>query len=197
MVAGYGATRSTDMAVVWDGPSGDQVVPNAPEVWHARGADVNALSQVVGSAAGLEWTQAFLWDPLTGMQLLGALSGSDPTDSHAAAVNDFGQVVGHSTIGFVDRAFLWTEAGGMTDLNALIDGGGVLHAALDISDAGHIVGWGVAEGTDWLQAFLLTPEELNPVAPLSAVEDSVPLPAGAALLPVALAGLALFRRRAG
>ncbi len=130
---------------------------------------INDAGQIVGT---MEPSIAFLCSngTVTG---LGTLGG---TYSEAYCINNEGQVVGDSdTVPGVNstRAFIYGD-GKMTDLNSLIDpaSGWTLVQATAINDSGQIVGYGS------MGAFLLTP---------------VPEPATLSLL--ALAGMAMVRRR--
>jgi probable HAF family extracellular repeat protein len=128
-------------------------------------ADINNSGQVIYAST--------LWD-----------NGSSTTlDGNLYALNELGQVVGSATVGSGQHAMIWTNTPEhtRTDLNTLIppdSGWAYLAEAYDINDSGQIVGYGRLVGSNFDRAFLLTP---------------VPEPASLSLL--ALAGLAILRRR--
>lgn len=121
---------------------------------------INDYSRIAGGAyTAQDALHAFLWDPLNGMEDLGALEG----DSVAYGLNNSGQVVGamgdFSVVGGT-AAFLWTPSGGMQDLNGLVlnlPPGTRLITANGINQKGWIVG-----NTDAGGAFLLTPRPVLP-----------------------------------
>ncbi|MGG7565970.1 hypothetical protein ACQ5SO_07395 [Rhodovulum sp. DZ06] len=97
-------------------------------------------------------------------------------------INSAGAVVGQTSVWIEPpKASLWTSEQGVVLLEDMVDDVVDLRWALGISDTGHIVGMGLDGGAP--TGFLLTP-----------ISD-VPLPAGLALLPAALAGFGVLRRR--
>jgi len=141
------------------------------------GVSINDSGQVAGfsSLAGAQAIHAFLWSQGGAMQDLGTLPAG--ASNYATGINKTGQVVGFTSD---QRAFLY-DGGSMVDLQDLIDpaSGWVLTAAQDINDLGQIVGYGshTVGGTVVGTAFLLTP-----------------VPEPAALILLALGGLAVMRR---
>ena len=95
---------------------------------------INNSGQVVGwsrTATGRQ--DAYIWDPVNGMQDLGILPGT--TRSIAESLNGLGEVVGTAgtELSFQSRAFLWTPTSGMQDL-------GIAGVAWSINNSGEIVG---------------------------------------------------------
>ncbi len=100
------------------------------------GADVNALSQVVGFSMTADgFLHGFIWDR-GAMADLGTLGGES---SYATAINDAGTVVGFSQLPHSrsSHAFIWRKGSGMKDLGTL---GGEQSFAADINNAGLVVG---------------------------------------------------------
>ena len=100
------------------------------------GADVNALSQVVGFSMTADgFLHGFIWDR-GAMTDLGTLGGES---SYATAINDAGTVVGFSQVPHSrsSHAFIWRKGSGMKDLGTL---GGDQSFAADINNAGLVVG---------------------------------------------------------
>ena len=82
------------------------------------GADVNALSQVVGFSMTADgFLHGFIWDR-GAMTDLGTLGGES---SYATAINDAGTVVGFSQVAHSrsSHAFIWRKGSGMKDLGTL------------------------------------------------------------------------------
>jgi probable HAF family extracellular repeat protein len=100
---------------------------------HARA--INSTGQVVGESITAQGADhAFLWNPETGMQDLGAIANF----SQAYGINNQGQVVGWTgTPAGFDRAFVWTASTGMVPLGTL---GGRHSYAYDINNKGQLVG---------------------------------------------------------
>ena len=111
----------------------------------------------IGTSFG-QYSHAFLWDPVTGIEDLGTLG----EDSLAMGVNDSGTVVGYYlTAGALTyRGFIWTASSGMVDIG--LPGGEDGATTVDcyctaINSAGHVVGY--ARQADGKQvAFFWTPE---------------------------------------
>ena len=179
-VAGYSKTITGWRAFLWnDDVTGMRNLGELP------GGDdqsmafaVNDGAQVVGYSEAATGRRAFLWDADTDiMQNLGDLPGG-PDLSIARAINNRGQVVGDSHAAVGQRAFLWDADNGMRNIDDLVDdsaAGWELKYAYGINDLGHIVGYGQTPGGEH-HAFVLLPE-----------------PATLSLL--AVAGLAMLRRR--
>ena len=186
--------------------------------WQSDGvaSDINDAGVVVGGySVPFKWTQA------SGMVPLGDLGGG-PGNGWASAVNNNGQIVGESkTASGRIHAFLW-EGGSMSSLGTL---GGSRSHAFDINDAGVIVGqaWtsdNVAHGFVWEGGVMYDLNDLVPVdAPFGRLVQAnainnkgeilveamvggkacafllVPIPEPATLSLLALAPLAMLRRR--
>jgi probable HAF family extracellular repeat protein len=101
----------------------------------ATANDLNDRGHVVGATTTAEhYEEAYLWEPTSGMKLLGTLGG---TSSGAWAVNARDEVVGISTLpDGTSHAFLWAR-GAMQDLGAL---GGILSQASAINDLSEVTG---------------------------------------------------------
>jgi probable HAF family extracellular repeat protein len=83
---------------------------------NSEGNDINASGQVTGASFTADgFFHAFRWDPVTGMQDLGTLSGALGEISSGSGINDSGQVAGGSG----NSAFLWDPVTGMQDLGTL------------------------------------------------------------------------------
>jgi len=131
---------------------------------------INEAGAVCGQARNANYNpRPFLWKASTGMQDLGALSGTSYDQGRAEALNDLGQVVGYSSTGTgASAAFVWDESHGMRDLNALIvnPGGFQVLTATAINQAGWIAGNGRFGTPGALsRAFVLRPigaERLEP-----------------------------------
>jgi len=93
---------------------------------------------VTGGSETAGGTQAFLWDPQSGMHDLGTLGG---VPSYGYGINDSGQVTGYSgTATGVTQAFLWDPQSGMHDLGTLP--GGDKSVGNDINASGQVTGYG-------------------------------------------------------
>jgi len=116
-------------------------------------------------------TEAFIWTPEGGTQLLGFLRPSD-TLSEATGINDRRQVVGLSCTGAACRAFLWQD-GVMHDLNDLIaaDPSVLLTHAMDVNTAGEITGRATRVATGERVTFVAMPTGA-PIAALATASDS-------------------------
>lgn len=113
--------------------------------------------------------------------------------SHAYGINATGAIVGDMSSGYYGpdtRAFL-LEGGKVTDLNSLLPTNSpwYLTTALAINDVGQILGIGTYNGVE--SAFLLTPSTLGDPPSV----QFVPEPSTLAFFGLAIAGLALHRRR--
>ncbi len=98
-------------------------------------AGLNDLGQVAGSVIGSAGSEAFIWDPDSGMQGLG-FSGA------VSAINNLGQIAGESSFsnGFRE-AYFWDPKTGLVALGDFP--GGVFESrAHDLNDAGQVVGLG-------------------------------------------------------
>jgi probable HAF family extracellular repeat protein len=114
------------------------------------GRGINDNGQVTGTGGN---GGAFLWDPVTGLQDLGTLGGSQASGSR---INANGQVTGTSQIApgsFQTHAFLWDTMGGMQDLGTL---GGTNSIGLGINSRGQVTGMDDSEGVP-PRAFLWDP----------------------------------------
>jgi len=138
----------------------------------AEAWDINNNGQAVGhSWGGTTQTQvAFIWENGV-MRSLGT--------GWAYGISDAGDAVGVTWPGGASRAVMW-RAGQTIDLTSLLpaNSGWTLYGARAINKVGQIIGAGSYNGRD--AAFLMTP---------------IPEPSALVGLCVALAGLAVFRRR--
>jgi probable HAF family extracellular repeat protein len=97
--------------------------------------NINNLGSVVGAFRPTQDTsQAYLWKPTSGMQILPSLN--QPW-SWAEAINDKGQIVGTAGLGGV----YWNESKQVTDLGTL----GARYA-VDINNSGQVVGLAYTTG---------------------------------------------------
>ena len=104
----------------------------------SRAHAINDFQQVVGwtDLGGDKGAHAFLYDPLTGMQDLGAIGGVG--GSNAYGINNAGQVVGLSTVDGdnVGHAAVWFDSQGPVDLGTP----GSASSAFAINEVGQVVG---------------------------------------------------------
>jgi probable HAF family extracellular repeat protein len=133
---GYARADQYDsaLAFVWSATGGFHTIGTLGGN-ESRARATNSAGQVVGESNTAQGgNHAFLWNPQTGMQDLGALAYS----SWAFAINDQGQVAGWTGVpaGF-DRAFIWSASTGMVPLGTL---GGRHSYARGINDLGQVVG---------------------------------------------------------
>jgi probable HAF family extracellular repeat protein len=109
------------------------------------GDDINASGQVVGTLQGrpyLEEWSAFVWDPASGLRVLGQFAGEG---TFGMGINDHGVVAGVAQGGsvyFPGTAFRWTAAGGFESLGS----GGT---PTDINNDGEVVGYSL--GPAWVR----------------------------------------------
>ena len=122
------------------------------DMYTSQATGINNNGQVVGWQQHLGYwyvTYAFRWEPLSGIQYLGNLSGDIfMHDSQAYDINSSGQVAGwsHTPGGGAQGAFLWTEGGtGGAWYNPQVKFlgtlGGSKSFAYGINDMAHVVGW--------------------------------------------------------
>ncbi|OFX14564.1 MAG: hypothetical protein A2Z18_00565 [Armatimonadetes bacterium RBG_16_58_9] len=121
---------------------------NLPGGRSTRVDGLNELGQVVGGGwpdppAGYH---AFVWDPITGMEDLGRIYGSN-----RVAVNNRGQVAGTNA---VHHAFVWSAETGMIDLGTLNGG---QSWGYEITDDGHVFGVSIDSDRD-IRVFEWAPE---------------------------------------
>ena len=121
------------------------------DMYTSQATGINNNGQVVGWQQHLGYwyvTYAFRWEPLSGIQYLGNLSGDIfMHDSQAYDINSSGQVAGwsHTPGGGAQGAFLWTEGGtGGAWYNPQVKFLGTLGGsnsfAYGINDMAHVVG---------------------------------------------------------
>jgi probable HAF family extracellular repeat protein len=122
---------------LWDKEHGFRDLGRFDDPPHPGGLCINNLGQIAGTTTDPNGNQrAFLRDPNSGEQLLGALGGRQ---SAAEALSNTGWLVGHAeTPARLRHAFVWNASGGMRDLGTL---GGPASAALSVNDAGQVVGF--------------------------------------------------------
>ena len=94
-----------------------------PSFFSSSAEAINNLGQVVGSSVGLNFfSQAYFWDPVTGMEAIGTLPESE--SSSAFGVNDNGEVVGFSPVSMLPAPpgqadhFIWDRTNGIRTLGA-------------------------------------------------------------------------------
>jgi probable HAF family extracellular repeat protein len=105
----------------------------------SRALAINDSSHVVGTFTAAKSTFGFLYDPATGITVLGTL----PTTvaSSATAINRYQDVVGYSTAladAFPHKAFIWSRQGGIRALLPKVTGSTV---AYGINSTGNVVGY--------------------------------------------------------
>ena len=148
-------------------PSG--VVTNigtAPGLPAPYGEAINNHNQIVGCNWGSWWfgyntnwnsrtgTEAFLWDPVTGLTLIGHLPGSDYTV--ASGINEAGTVVGTARTASGSLCpFIWDATSGIRALENVCSPG-LSCGANDINDADVVVGY--VDGLSSRHACLWTPD---------------------------------------
>ena len=102
--------------------------------------DVSASGEViVGDGVNGSNLEAFRYDPVGGLVLLGHLMGHSRSDANAVSA-DGSTVVGQSSVGSTPwEAFRWTEAGGIEGLGNLNSGAFGGSEALGVSGDGSLV----------------------------------------------------------
>jgi probable HAF family extracellular repeat protein len=152
VVVNTGTSASYDVSI-WNRISGSEVVGLIGPT--SGGAGLNAAGDVVGAGDpdNLNYFQAFVWQPVGGVQWLGSLGGDL---SAANGINASGAVVGQSYTGtYAQHAFLWTQAGGMQDLTIdLTSIGGATATAINSSN--QVVGYYFPNGSRNTLGFLWT-----------------------------------------
>ena len=124
----------------------------------SQGYAINEAGDVAGSSQlpGNGQTNAFLWNPVSGMINLGNLGGNY---CQASGMNNNGQVVGVSTmLSGPTHGFIWDATDGLIkDLNSFLpnDTPWVLENGYDINDSGEITGFGRNDGEP--RAFVMIP----------------------------------------
>jgi probable HAF family extracellular repeat protein len=146
VVVGKAKTTNGKEAFIWtlaDGMVSLGDLPGGKLDSEARAVSADG-SVVVGKATGDDGTgknqkEAFIWDAVMGMRVLGDLAGGK-YEAEAKAVSANGLVVvGKSASGFGKEAFIWTEADGMVGLGALAVGPNFDSDAMGISADGTTV----------------------------------------------------------
>lgn len=102
--------------------------------------DINDFAQIVGySINDIGQKQAFLWDPIKGMQNISTIGNNS---SCAYSINDYGQVVGYSEYDCGQRkAFIWDDIRGIHHLQTKSSS---LSEAYGINSSGQVVGVSVS-----------------------------------------------------
>jgi probable HAF family extracellular repeat protein len=106
------------------------------------GDDINASGQVVGTLGGdLGERSAFVWDPASGLRILGQFAGEGTSGT---GINDRGVVAGVTPGGIYvpGTAFRWTAAGGFESL-------GSTGTPTDINNTDVVVGYSL--GPAWMR----------------------------------------------
>jgi probable HAF family extracellular repeat protein len=120
-------------------------IGTAPGFDATTGDDINASGQVAGTLHGGvsgEERSAFVWDPSTGVRVLGDFAGEG---TFGGGINDRGVVTGAAVSGHVyfgQTAFRWTTAGGFENL-------GPAGFPSGINNAGEVIG--TALGQAWVR----------------------------------------------
>jgi len=138
LIAGFSGFLYAERAVIW-GTAGEIV-----DIAHGRATGINSLGQVAGAVTIRGTiTDAFLWDPVTGLQDLGVVGGDYP-QSWATSINEYGQVVGSSSTASRSHGFLYNGETDLVDLGTL--GCDCFSDAFAINNSDQIVGDSVTLG---------------------------------------------------
>jgi len=139
---------------LWDPEEGARKLTCFDNYYHVAPASfkINNACRLTGAIEDPNgMCRAFLWDPGSGLQMLGTLGG---TRSEAWAINDHGCAAGYSqTTGNLKHAVLWSEDTGIMDLGTL--GGPESHAA-SMNNKGQVVGFSQVASGKW-HAFFWDP----------------------------------------
>ena len=105
------ALAGTSQTFLWTSSSG-MINIGQREYLTSRGNDINNHGVIAGFyEIDYGHPRAAIWDPVTGLNILGTLPGGNY--SEAMAINDLGQVVGYSNSSRGYQGFLWDSANGI------------------------------------------------------------------------------------
>jgi uncharacterized membrane protein len=103
----------------------------------ARGNAINDQSQATGGVIPGNPSDAWIWDPVSGIRLLGDIPGGGRA-LHGLGINNVGQIVGVASTPNGGRGFIWSQSNGFTVLP--VAPGWTSAYARDINDVGQAVG---------------------------------------------------------